>query len=250
VKEIRYELEQVFNIFPLGDSAITFDLGNSFSIESNLRVRNMQIWLKQDLKEMVKDVICGYNSVTLIYDSILVKRKFSSAGTAFEIMRKKLILAWEGTGDWNLNQQMELVRVPVCYDKEFGQDLEFVAKTKNLSEPEIIRIHYERIYYIYLIGFLPGFSYMAEVDDSLIMPRKMNPVMVAPGSVGISGKQTGIYPLQCPGGWQILGRTPLKLFDQHLSDPVKLRAGQQVQFYPISRDEFDYEWFRENGSAE
>jgi inhibitor of KinA len=243
-------LELYFNIFPLGDSAITFDLGNSFSVELNLRVRNMQIWLKQDLRESVKDVICGYSSVTLIYDPVLVKRNFFSAGTAFEVMRRKLILAWEATADWDLDRQTELIRIPVCYDVEFGQDLEFVAKTKNLSVPEIIRIHHEKIYYIYLIGFLPGFSYMAEVEEKLFMPRKMNPVMVAPGSVGISGRQTGIYPLQCPGGWQILGRTPLKLFDQYLTDPVKLRAGQQVQFYPISRDEFDYEWFRENGSAE
>ena len=238
------------NIFPLGDSGITFDLGNFFSIELNLRVRNMQVWLKQDLKEIVKDVICGYTSVTLIYDPVMIKRKFNPAGTAFEAMRNKLVLAWEATADWDLDRQTELIRIPVCYDLEFGQDLEFVARTKNLSVPEIIRIHHEKIYYIYLIGFLPGFSYMAEVDENLLMPRKMNPVIVAPGSVGISGRQTGIYPLQCPGGWQILGRTPLKLFDQHLADPVKLRAGQQVQFYPISRDEFDYEWFRENGSAE
>jgi inhibitor of KinA len=243
-------LDHLINIFPLGDSAITFDLGNSFSTELNHRVRNMQVWLMQDLREMVKDIICGYSSVTLIYDPVLIKKKFESAGTAFEVMRNKLILAWEATGDWGENHQTELIRIPVCYDEEFGQDLEFVAKTKNLSVPEIIRIHHEKIYYIYLIGFLPGFSYMAEVEEKLFMPRKMNPVMVAAGSVGISGKQTGIYPLQCPGGWQILGRTPLKLFDQYLADPVKLRAGQQVQFYPISRDEFDYEWFRENGSAE
>jgi inhibitor of KinA len=210
----------------------------------------MQVWLLQDLREMVKDIICGYSSVTLIYDPVLIKKKFGSAGTAFEAMRNKLILAWEATANWGENHQTELIRIPVCYDEEFGQDLEFVAKTKDLSVPEIIRIHHEKIYYIYLIGFLPGFSYMAEVEEKLIMPRKMNPVMVAPGSVGISGKQTGIYPLQCPGGWQILGRTPLKLFDQFLADPVKLRAGQQVQFYPISHDEFDYEWFRENGSAE
>jgi inhibitor of KinA len=243
-------LEHLINIFPLGDSAITFDLGNSFSIELNQKVRNMQIWLQQDLKGLIKDAVCGYSSVTLIYDPVLVKGKFSSVGTAFEIMRRKLILAWESTADWNPDQLTELIRIPVCYDQEFGQDLEFVAKTKNLTVPEVIRIHYGRIYYIYLIGFLPGFSYMADVEEDLLMPRKVNPVIVAPGSVGISGKQTGIYPLQCPGGWQILGRTPLKLFDQHSSDPVKLKAGQQVQFYPISRDEFDYEWFRENGSAE
>lgn len=250
MKESAIRLEQNLNIFPLGDSAITFDLGNSFSIESNLRVRNMQTWLQQDLKDLPRDVICGYSSVTVLYDPVKVKGKFNSGGTAFEIIRNKLIQAWEATASWDLNHETELIRIPVCYEAEFGPDLEFVAKTKNLSIPEIIRLHHEKIYYIYLIGFLPGFSYMAEIDEKLFMPRKMNPVTVAPGSVGISGRQTGIYPLQCPGGWQILGRTPLKLFDQYLADPVKLRAGQKVQFYPISRDEFDYEWFRENGSAE
>lgn len=243
-------MDTYFNIFPLGDSAITFDLGNSFHIELNLRVRQMQLWLQHELGEAVKDVICGYSSVTLIYDPVLVRKKFLLHGTAFEFMSEKLNAAWQQTADRSSQQNIETVRIPVCYNDEFGQDLEFVSRSKKLSKSEIIWCHHEKIYYIYLIGFLPGFSYMAETDEKLFMPRKMNPVMVAPGSVGISGKQTGIYPLQCPGGWQIIGRTPLKLFDHHAIDPVRLKAGQQVQFYPITRDEFDYEWFRENGSAE
>lgn len=243
-------MDQYFNIFPLGDSAITFDLGNSFNTQLNMRVRNMQAWLKEDLKESVKDVICGYSSVTLIYDPVQIKSKYHLNHTAFEYMRSKLIEAWHQISDWPMKESTDMVRIPVCYDDEFGYDLEYISRAKKLSKSEIIWAHHEKTYYIYLIGFLPGFSYMAETDEKLFMPRKINPVMVAPGSVGISARQTGIYPLHCPGGWHIVGRTPLKLFDQHASDPVKLRAGQRVQFYPITRDEFEYEWFRENGSAE
>lgn len=210
----------------------------------------MQSWLFQELGDVVKDVICGYSSVTLIYDPVLVRKKFLLHTTAFEFMSEKLTAAWHQTAEWPIQQNLETVRIPVCYNDEFGQDLEFVSHSKKLSKSEIIWSHHERIYYVYLIGFLPGFSYMAETDEKLFMPRKMNPVMVAAGSVGISARQTGIYPLQCPGGWHIIGRTPLKLFDSHAIDPVRLKAGQQVQFYPITRDEFDYEWFRENGSAE
>ncbi len=89
-----------------------------------------------------------------------------------------------------------------------------------------------------MIGFLPGFSYMAEVDERLVVPRKSQPVMVQAGSVGMAGSQTGIYPVQCPGGWYIIGRTPLRLFDVQAEKPVLLEAGDEVEFYSISKEEF------------
>ncbi len=137
-------------------------------------------------------------------------------------------------------EDSHIVRIPVCYDERFGYDLDFISLAKQLAKDEIINLHVSRVYYVYMIGFLPGFSYMAAVDDKLVIARKPNPVPVIAGSVGIAGSQTGIYPLNSPGGWQIIGRTPLKkLFDEHADPPVLLKAGNRVQFYGITRQEFD-----------
>jgi inhibitor of KinA len=158
--------------------------------------------------------------------------------SVFEFMSEQLIERLKQP----LNEDDELSRVvtiPVCYEKEFAPDIEYLAKEKNIPVEEVIRIHISKQYRIYMLGFLPGFPYMGEVDDRIVVPRKPQPVTVAAGSVGIAGKQTGIYPLVSPGGWQIIGRTPLKIFDAEKEAPTLLRAGDTVQFISISKDEFE-----------
>lgn len=135
--------------------------------------------------------------------------------------------------------QRPVIRIPVCYDPPYAMDLEQLAVQKGLSAVEVINKHMSRIYRVYMIGFLPGFSYMAGVDEQLWVPRKPQPVAVQAGSVGITGLQTGIYPVNCPGGWYIIGRTPVKLFDASAKVPVLLNAGDQVQFYRITKEEFE-----------
>ena len=132
----------------------------------------------------------------------------------------------------------DLVRIPVCYDDEFAIDLRWIAEQKNLTREEIVHLHSSRQYRVYMLGFLPGFPYMGEVNEKIVVRRKPEPKQILAGSVGIAGKQTGIYPLNSPGGWQIIGRTPRKLFDQDALLPVSLNAGDQVEFYPISKEEF------------
>ena len=132
-----------------------------------------------------------------------------------------------------------IIRIPVCYEPEFGVDLNIMAASKQMSAEEIIELHIARTYRVYTIGFLPGFSYMAEVDERLITPRKIRPEPVAAGGVGIAGAQTGIYPLNSPGGWHIIGRTPVKQFDAATKELVKLKVGDRVQFYRISREEYE-----------
>jgi inhibitor of KinA len=133
-----------------------------------------------------------------------------------------------------------LVTVPVCYDMEFGNDLNYIASQNNISPEEIIHYHTSGIYRVYMLGFLPGFAYMGEVNEKIISPRKQQPVQVQAGSVGIAGKQTGIYPFTSPGGWQIIGRTPLTLFDKkNTEQPTIFKAGDKVKFISISKDEFE-----------
>jgi len=237
-KELQ-DLNPDYNIFPLGDSGASFDLGNSINLELNQKVRSMRDWLRKQPLGGIKDIIAGYSSVSLLYDPVFIKKKYALTSTVFEFIKEKLEEAWQSSPAKPTANEGELIRIPVCYDGAFGTDLDHIAQTKGLSKEEIVQYHYERNYYIYMIGFLPGFSYMAEVNKKLLMPRKINPVTVASGSVGIAGSQTGIYPLQCPGGWQIIGRTPIKLFDSEATVPVKLTAGQWVQFYPISKEEYE-----------
>ena len=131
------------------------------------------------------------------------------------------------------------VKIPACYVPEFGIDLNDIASQKGLSAQDIIQLHTSRIYRVYMLGFLPGFPYMGIIDEKLKMNRKNKPQQVCAGSIGIAGMQTGIYPFDSPGGWQIIGRTPLKLFNKENEDPVFLKPGDSVQFYSIARDEFE-----------
>jgi inhibitor of KinA len=129
-------------------------------------------------------------------------------------------------------------RIPVCYDGDYGPDLEWTARQKGLSVEDVIRIHHSGSYRIYMVGFLPGFPYLGKLDSRLEIPRKDRPVSVMRGGVGIAGIQTGIYPLSSPGGWQIIGRTPVRLFDWLTDPPIRFQCGDEVEFYPISREEF------------
>ena len=131
------------------------------------------------------------------------------------------------------------LEIPVCYDIELAADLTAVALSTGLSINEIIRLHSRQPYRVYLIGFLPGFPYLGRLPVELQLPRKQIPTNVAAGSVAIAGLQTGIYPVQSPGGWHVIGRTPLRIFDSSLEVPCLLEAGDLVQFTPISQHEYD-----------
>lgn len=129
------------------------------------------------------------------------------------------------------------LEIPVLYD---GDDLDLVAELHQLAREEVIAIHTSRSYHVFMLGFLPGFSYMGTVDDRIATPRKSSPrILVPAGSVGIAGYQTGIYPQSSPGGWQLIGRTPLKIFDAGRSKTCLIDAGDQVKFSPISKTEFE-----------
>ncbi|HYF30176.1 MAG TPA: 5-oxoprolinase subunit PxpB [Chitinophagaceae bacterium] len=162
----------------------------------------------------------------------------TAPATAFELVKQKLEEAWHQAEDFGMMTDRE-ISIPVCYDPRFGPDLEEMARTKNLTVHELVQLHCSTTYRVYMLGFLPGFPYMGKVDERLVMPRRPQPRDVAAGSVGIAGWQTGIYPLASPGGWQIIGRTPLKLFNAAKDPPVLLNAGDMVRFYPVTVQEFE-----------
>ena len=133
------------------------------------------------------------------------------------------------------------IEIPVCYGGEFGPDLSVVAESNGLTEEEVIHIHSNGTYIVYMIGFAPGFPYIGGMPSEIATPRKSSPRLKIPSrSVGIAGSQTGIYPIETPGGWQLIGSTPLKLFSIHHNPPTLLQAGDHVRFKPISYEEYRY----------
>jgi inhibitor of KinA len=232
------KLNRDFKIFCLGDSAATIDLGNSINETLNLKIIAMQQWLSLHAFDGMKDLVVAYGSLSVIYDTLIVKKKYAGSSTAFEFVKLKLEEAWEQSVVKE-NFDKDAIKIPVCYDDNFAPDINFLSSENKLTKEEIIQIHISKTYRVYMIGFLPGFSYMGEVDERLIIPRKNEPIPVVAGSVGIAGSQTGIYPVNSPGGWQIIGRTPVKLFDAFSEPHVKISIGDHVQFYQITKNEFD-----------
>jgi len=237
------------SIFPLGDSAITIDLGNHVDDQLNRKALALRDWLQAHRFPGVIDIIVAYSSVSVFYDPMIVRSgKGDCPGGVSFCLRQLLQEAWEAVGEVGENEPAggeggvpgggHFFRIPVCYEGEYAPDLEWVAGEKGMSPEEVIRLHHSVIYQVYMIGFLPGFPYMGRTDTRLEVPRKERPVPVMGGGVGIAGVQTGIYPLNSPGGWQIIGRTPTRLFSPENDPPVHLQAGDRVQFYPISREEF------------
>src|SRR5436190_17539870 len=227
-----------YKIFFIGDSAATIDFGNIINEEINKKAISLFNYLSQHPLEGTIEAIPAYSSVTIYMNVPLLRKKISPEKKVYEWITKELHkIVLQDLED--TQPEKNVVRIPVCYEDEFATDIHWLAEQKNISHQDIIRIHTSRQYRVYMLGFLPGFPYMAEVDDQVAVPRKAQPQWILAGSVGIAGKQTGIYPLNSPGGWQIIGRTPLKMFDKDETEPCLLKDGEYVQFYPITKDEFE-----------
>ncbi|HEX6334744.1 MAG TPA: 5-oxoprolinase subunit PxpB [Flavisolibacter sp.] len=222
-----------FTITPLGDSALVVDFGDQISEALNDRVLRLYHSMMQHRHPAVIDLVPAYASLGVFYDISLVRR---SGQTAFEV-----IAEWIEQLPFTEvpAQPTAVTEIPVCYHPDFGIDIVSVAMANALSTDEIIERHTSRTYRIFMNGFQPGFPYMGLVDEVIAFPRRETPrKRVRAGSVGIAGKQTGIYPVDSPGGWQIIGRTPVRIFNPGSENPVLLAAGQFVRFYPITPDEF------------
>jgi inhibitor of KinA len=224
-------------IYPSGDHAITIELGERIDVAINQQVIGLQQRLLSLKMGFIKDIIPSYHTVTIVYDPLLVKKTAAHATVYAQMEDWLLQQATHHSSAIASNRQ---ISIPVCYDPSMGWDLHSMAAAHGLSTEALIGLHTAISYRVYLIGFLPGFAYMGSVDQKIATPRKTSPRTLVPaGSVGIAGEQTGIYPFDSPGGWQLIGRTPWRLFDVHNETPCLLQAGDEVKFYPIDIDTFN-----------
>ena len=182
------------------------------------------------------DIIPAYASLTIVYDVVAIRKQYPSA---YEWVRGELERALEIIKEDRI-VSVRTIQIPVCYDLSFAPDSKRLAIERKISIEKLIELHTQQTYRVYMIGFLPGFAYIGTVDDRIASPRLKKPRTHVPaGSVGIAGNQTGIYPLDSPGGWNIIGRTPVNLFNVLVADPVLLQSGDEINFFSIAKEEFE-----------
>ena len=217
-------------IFPLGDAALTIDFGKEIFAEANC-VLNLANFFTKNSFAGFEEIVPAYCSLTIFYDVLKVRQNFPEFPTAFEAVKSLAENALKNSRDLQA-KEARLIKIPVCFDKASALDLDFVAASNNLSTEKVVKIFLGKSYRVFMLGFLPGFAYMGEVDGRIAAPRKQTPRSKVPkGSVGIAGRQTGIYSLESPGGWQIIGRTNVELFTPKAESPTFLRAGDSIKFY-------------------
>lgn len=221
-------------ILPLGDRALIVEFGDPSSTELSARIAALAYRLRSSPPPGVLDVVPAYTTLTLHFDPASI----GSGNTPFEALAEQ-VGAWLNDEPGTAIPPSRLVEIPVCYGGTFGEDLEALARQHGLSTGEVIAIHSGAEYSVHMLGFVPGFAYLGGLDPRLFTPRRSAPRLRVPaGSLGIGGEQTGIYPLEAPGGWQLIGRTPLQLFTPQADPPCLLTAGDRVRFLPISPSQF------------
>lgn len=230
-------LDTSYTISPLGDHAVTVQFADVMRKDINQKVLQLAMQLQQKPVEGILDIIPAYASLTVVYDPLKIKPVSGKCISAYMITElNELIKQMPPT---NLAPSRKM-HIPVCYDASLGIDIEAMALAKNMSIKALITFHTSISYRVYMIGFLPGFAYMGMVDEKIATARKATPrPLVAAGSVGIAGSQTGIYPLDSPGGWNIIGQTPLKAFDKKRTPPCLFQPGDEVIFESISLEDFE-----------
>lgn len=223
---------------PLGDNALLVEIGDTIDESTHRRVQTAWRSLAAAPLPGIIELVPAYTSVTAFYDPLLAVRAGAPQDKIVEWLTTQLHERIKNPPKME-KFKGRTVEIPVCYDAEFGPDLGWVAKQARLTSEEVIKRHGKPEYLVYLVGFAPGFPYLGGLPKELHTPRHAKPRMIVPpGSVGIGGQQTGIYPLATPGGWNLIGRTPVRLFRPEENPPVLLRAGDQVKFRAISREEF------------
>lgn len=227
-----------YKIFAISDAALTIDFGNEISVSLNNQVLSLADYVERNKFSGFIEAVPAYSSLTVFYDLIEVRRNFPRFSDAFSAV-KNFVESALGNLEKIPVYKSRKIEMPVCYDAEFAPDLEFVANTANLTKTEVIRLHTSKEYRVFMIGFLPAFAYMGKVDEAIATPRRQSPrLKIEKGSVGIAGFQTGIYPLDSPGGWQIIGKTPRQMFLPEKTNISYLQAGDSVKFYSITKKEF------------
>jgi inhibitor of KinA len=220
-----------------GDTGFLVEFGDGIDPKVNAKVRTMARALENDPQPGIREVIPTYRSLLFIYDPAL-----TDPDRLFQVVQHL-----NDTRAALDAEAVKVVEIPVCYGEEFGPDIGNVQTASGLTQEQVIQVHAAPEYLIYMVGFTPGFAFLGGLDERLFTPRLNTPRMHVPkGSVGIANNQTGMYPIASPGGWQIIGRTPLNLFAPEKKDPFLYRAGDKIKFVPISESEYNQLAKKEN----
>jgi inhibitor of KinA len=215
-----------FAIRHAGDAAAVIDFEARLDPAINARAVQLARAIREGGTEGVRDVVVGYHSVTVYVDPSAIDGSKLDEWLAKEAAKSR--------GAAPVSDKT--VEVPVVYGGAEGPDLAVVAEFAGCSESEVVRLHSSQAYRVYMLGFVPGFAYLAAVDSRIAAPRRQTPRVAVPaGSVGIAGPQTGVYPMQTPGGWNLIGRTPLVVFDPDRAEPCVFKPGHAVRFRPLDR---------------
>ena len=217
-------------ISPVGDCAISIDFGQAIDPKINRQIRQVIEQIKLLQLDGIIELVPTYCALLVQYDAMVY-----SYSDICRILEPTL---QESVTD-SANELVTIVEIPTVYGGEFGPDLGFVASHNHLSEAEVVSIHSGTDYLVYMLGFIPGFTYLGGMDPRIATPRLSSPRTLIPaGSVGIAGEQTGTYPSDSPGGWQIIGRTPVTMYDMSKKQAALLQAGDYVRYVPIDENEF------------
>lgn len=213
---------------PAGDQSMVVELGDGIDPETNRSVRNLTLAIEKSSVDGVTELVPTYRSILVYYDPLVI---------AHNELKQQIVEISQHIDEQAIGSP-RVVHIPTLYGGEYGLDIEFVAEHAGLTTDEVIEIHSGTDYLVYMMGFSPGFPYLGGLSERLITPRLQSPrTEISAGSVGIAESQTGVYPIASPGGWQLIGRTPVKMFDPGREPPALLNAGEYVRFVPLDTEE-------------
>lgn len=214
-----------------GEQGLVVEFGNEIDPELNAHVHRLAKLLTFKMAEQILEVVPTYRSLMVYFDPLVITREALQEDVARHLA--------EDEADTAASDTAKLITIPVSYGGEFGPDLEFVARHNSITEDEVVATHTSIPYLVYMLGFTPGFPYLGGMSERIAAPRLDTPrVKIPAGAVGIAGKQTGIYPIESPGGWQLIGRTPLRIFNPSAASPFLFAAGDYLQFSAITIEEY------------
>jgi inhibitor of KinA len=232
-KEVRLKEVTMDNVRMLsaGEQGLVVEFGTQIDPAVNIRVHRVSKMLTAAKVAGVSEVVPTYRSLLVYFDPLQISRQ--------RLVKHIEELLNAGATDNEEQSAAREVDIPVCYGGEFGPDIDFVSRHTGLSVDEVVSIHTSVPYLVYMLGFVPGFAYLGGLDERLATPRLEKPRTTIPvGSVGIAGTQTGFYPIESPGGWQLIGRTPIKAFHPAAANPFLFAAGDYLRFRAITPKEF------------
>lgn len=212
-----------------GDRAIVMEFGNEINKDINAKIRSTMAAIDGNIEGIV-EMTPTYRSITIVYEP----EKLSYSDLVEQLKKYESVSSSDG------EEKVNLIEIPTLYGGEYGPDMDFVKSNAGLSEEEVVKIHAGTDYLVYMLGFAPGFTYLGGMDERIATPRLKSPrLKIEAGSVGIAGSQTGMYPSESPGGWQLIGRTPLKLYNPEAEPPVFIQAGDYIRYVSIDEEEYN-----------